>query len=62
MGRSRADDVQEVFLERSIVMVRMTLGFTLMCLGVMGGDSEKLWLPLMLIAIGAVLMLWHNEE
>lgn len=43
-------------------MLRQCIGFMTLCLGVMGGDSEKLWLPLLLIGIGAFLMLWRSEE
>lgn len=43
-------------------MLKQTIGFFLVCIGVMGGDSEKLWLPLLLIAIGAIILLSGKDD
>lgn len=37
-------------------LLKQTIGMMLMCIGGMGGDSEVLWLPLLLIALGAYLI------
>lgn len=37
-------------------MKRQTAGFALMCLGAMGGNSENLIIPLLMIAVGVWLV------
>lgn len=37
-------------------LLKQTIGMMLMCIGGMGGDSESLWIPLLLIALGAYLI------
>lgn len=45
-----------------IYMLKQTIGFVLLTLGAMGGDSEKLLIPILLITIGAVLMLIGKDD
>lgn len=33
-----------------------------MVLGAMGGDSEKLWLPVLIMLIGAVLLISGKDD
>lgn len=33
-----------------------------MCIGAMGGDSEKLWLPILMLLIGAVLLFTGKDD
>lgn len=43
-------------------MLKEGIGFFLMCLGGMGGDSENLILPILLILIGAWLVFGSKGE
>lgn len=43
-------------------MLKEGIGFFLMCLGGMGGDSENLILPILLILIGAWLALSNKGD
>lgn len=63
---NRAENLQWLTHRENLIKrfkdARLCCGFCTTCIGVSMGDSEKLLLPLLLIAIGAVLMLWHNDE
>lgn len=41
-------------------LLRQDIGMAIAFIGAMGGDSEKLFLPLLIIAIGAILVLWKE--
>lgn len=43
-------------------MKRQTAGFILMCLGAMGGNSENLVIPLLMIAVGVWLIRSRKER
>lgn len=43
-------------------MLKEGIGFFLMCIGAMGGDSEKLWLPILIMTIGALLIISGKDE
>lgn len=43
-------------------MKRQTVGFALMCLGAMGGNSENLIIPLLMMAVGIWLVKSGKER
>ena len=43
-------------------MLKQGAGFSLMCLGGMTADSEKLWLPYLLVIIGMILVLVEGDN
>ena len=42
-------------------MLKQTIGMMLMCIGGMGGDSENLIIPLLMIAVGVWLIKSRKE-
>lgn len=42
-------------------MLKQGVGFTLMCLGGMTADGEKLWLPYLLVVIGMILVMIEGD-
>ena len=38
------------------------IGFALMCIGTMFADSDKLWIPAIIVMVGLAMMILGNEE
>lgn len=41
-------------------LLRQDIGMAIAFIGAMGGDSERLFIPLLIIAVGAILVLWKE--
>lgn len=45
-----------------MTLLKQDVGMALTFIGAMGGDSERLWIPLLIILIGAILFLWGEKR
>lgn len=43
-------------------MLKQTIGMMMLCIGGAMGDSEKLWIPLMILVIGGMLIAFGERR